>query len=400
MRFLDTNAVLLGRLEDEEFFAISSVTLEELESIKTNKNKTDEIKWRARKAVRWLNENQDKYMVVLYTTVCEELILANNLEITPDTKIIASAVMNEKDFPNSPDNKIVFVTEDLCCKLIAKNIFGLMVGSVFCEEEIFKGYKLIRGNTELINQALSSTEDWSINEYAIIQNIDDDSETEMRFDGTKFVSLKLPSSKYVKGKNALQRCALDILNNQDITIAAVLGGYGSGKSFLTTKMALYSVNEKGWQSTILGVREVVGEGKEIGFLPGDLEAKVESFFKPIAQQLDGGEFELESLKQRGALEVNTPYFMKGTTYNNTIMLVDEAEDLTEKQVRLVGTRVGSNSRIFFNGDYKQSVIKANTENALVKMCNEFKGNPMFACIYLGEDVRSTTSKMFANLFNE
>ena len=90
--------------------------------------------------------------------------------------------------------------------------------------------------------------------------------------------------------------------------------------------------------------------------------------------------------------------MKGTTYNDTIMLVDEAEDLDEKQLRLVGTRIGANSKIYLAGDFKQSVINTTDNNALIKMCNELKGNKMFGCVYLGEDVRSTTSKIFANLF--
>lgn len=400
MRFLDTNALLVGHLDGEEYFAISSVSLEELESIKVNKNKTEELRYKARRVIRWLNENHDRYKVVIYTTEMNSIIEDHSLEITPDNKIIACAVASEGFVPNAPNDRYIFVTNDLCCRLIAKNIFGLMVSATEEKEEIYKGYKLIKGNTELINLALSSTEDWVTNEYAVIQNTDDDSESEMRFDGEKFVALKLPSSKYIKGKNALQRCALDILNNPSITISAILGGYGSGKSHITMKMGLYCVNEKGWQSKLLGVREVLGEGAQIGYLPGTLEDKTQNFFLPLAQQLDGGEFELESLKQRGVLEVNTPFFMKGTTYNETVMVVDEAEDLSEKQIRLIGTRVGKDSRIFFNGDYKQSVIKATTDNALVKMCNAFKGNPMFGCIYLGEDVRSDTSKMFAHLFEE
>ena len=284
-----------------------------------------------------------------------------------------------------------------------KNIaryLGLEVCSVVGKENIYKGYKTIKGTSEQINIAMENIDfsDWNINEYLIIQNTDDDSEKEMRFDGERFVSLKLPSSKFIKAKNSLQRCALDILNNQDITIAAILGGYGSGKSFISMQMALYNVQEKGYQSKILGIRSPQGEGVDVGYLPGTLEDKTDNFFLPLVQQLNGGEFELESLKQRGVLESNIPYYLKGTTYNDTIMLVDEAEDLDEKQIRLVGTRVGSNSKIYFAGDYKQSVINTTTNNALVKMCNEFKGNKQFATIYLGEDVRSSTSKMFANLF--
>ena len=90
--------------------------------------------------------------------------------------------------------------------------------------------------------------------------------------------------------------------------------------------------------------------------------------------------------------------MKGTTYDNTVMVVDEAEDLSESQIRLIGTRIGENSRAFFSGDYAQSIKEKTILNPLVKMCEELKGNPMFGCIYLDEDVRSETSKMFANLF--
>ena len=105
-----------------------------------------------------------------------------------------------------------------------------------------------------------------------------------------------------------------------------------------------------------------------------------------------------SLKQQGLIESTIPYYMKGTTYNHTVIVADEAEDLTESQIKLIGTRLGSDSKIFFAGDYKQSLVSKSCNNALIKMCNEFKGNSKFACVYLGEDVRSETSKLFADLF--
>ena len=64
---------------------------------------------------------------------------------------------------------------------------------------------------------------------------------------------------------------------------------------------------------------------------------------------------------------------------------------------MIGTRVGENSRIFFTGDYKQSLIDTSTSNPLIEMCNTFKGKPNFACVCLNEDVRSETSKMFADM---
>lgn len=397
IRFLDTNAVLNTDLNKEENLVISSITLEELEKIKTNRNKTEEVKYKARKAIHWLDENQDKYNVIIFNQdIYEELNNSSGLaEYNADTYIMACCAYTKFN------NEVVFVTDDICCKVLAKNVFGLKVeGLKNKKENIYKGYKFIKGNTATINQVLSDTSEWLINEYAIIKNTDDGSGSEMRFDGEKFVALKLPPSKYIKGKNALQRCALDILNNQDITIAAILGGYGSGKTFLCMQMGLYSVREKGWQSKILGVREPQGEGKEVGYLPGELNSKTELFFAPLMQQLDGGEFELERLMQQGMLESNIPYYLKGTTYNDTVILVDEAEDLSDKQIRLIGTRLGEGSKIYLAGDYKQAVYNATETNALIRMCNAFKGDPKFACIYLGEDVRSTTSRMFADLFND
>ena len=336
-------------------------------------------------------------MLSYMTTQLKTAYLKKNMEITPDTKIVGSCA-----FVNAMKD-VVFVTDDIACKMIASKIFGLNVESV-CKDgnDIYKGYKIIRGNADKINFYMQNIDysDWHVNEYLIIENTDDNTFKEMRFDGFAFVTLKLPSSRYIKAKNSLQRCALDILNNPDITIAAILGGYGSGKTYLSMQMALYNVQEKGRASKILGVREVSGEGKEIGYLPGDIEDKVGKFFEPLTQSLNGGEFELQSLKMSGILDTNVPFFMKGTTYNQTIILCDEAEDLSESQIRLIGTRLGENSRIYLSGDYKQSLLNKTVNNPLIKMCNEFKGNEKFGCIYLGEDVRSETSKMFADLFEK
>ena len=396
IRFYDTNAII-SDCTDISNVIISSKTLDELENIKSSSHKDNDIKYKARVAVRAIREQKPEIVVVQKSDYdkIEEL----GLEITNDNLIIASAWRYTMMNVNAD---LVFVTNDVLAGLIAEEYFGLDVENLKeTNDNIYKGYKTIRGNSDIINKYMESIDynDWSVNEYLIIENTDDNTSKEMRFDGEKFVNLKLPSSKFIKGKNSLQRCALDILMNPDITVAAILGGYGSGKTFVSMQMALYNVVEKGNQAKILGVREVLGEGKEVGYLKGDFDSKTELFFLPLVQQLNGGEFELESLKQRGVIDTNIPFYMKGTTYNNTIIVVDEAEDLSEKQIRLIGTRLGENSKIYLAGDYKQSVVNTGTNNALIKMCNQFKGNKNFGCIYLGEDVRSETSKLFAEIFD-
>lgn len=263
----------------------------------------------------------------------------------------------------------------------------------------YKGYKKIVGTSDEINAYMSNHEGWAINEYLIIENTDTGKSSEMRFNGNDFVSLKLPPSKFIKGKNAQQRCALDMLFNKDIPICVLMGEYGSGKSFLSMQMALYAIREGGTQARILGVREPRGEGRELGYLPGDFNQKNEPWTLPLVQQLNGGDWELNSLRDRGQLEFNIPTYMKGTSYAETIMVIDEAEDLTKKQLKMIGTRVGNNSRIFFDGDYRQSA-NGDSYSPLLQMCELLRGNPLFACVTLEEDVRSETSRLFASLFED
>lgn len=394
-KFYDTNALLtLGEEIYDEKFYISSVTLEEIENIKTSSRKDEQVKYDARRAIKLLDENADKYEVVVYNDTCGEYLWDTQLEGSPDNKICACA---KHIIANKSDEDIVFVTDDICCRTIAKNVFDLNVEQAKPRQErIYKGYKSIKGNSEEITRFLSNT-GFLENEYVVIENTDNASCSEMRWSNGGFVALKLPPSKYIKAKNALQRCVLDMLFNPDITIATILGTYGSGKTFMAMQMALYAVLEKGRQSKIVGIREIIGEGKEPGYLPGDLDSKVGAFFNPLIQQLDGGVFQLEMLKQNGVLETEIPHFLKGTTYNHSILLCDEAEDLTKSQIKLIGTRLGENSRIFLVGDYKQSLLDKTEQNALINMCNQFKGNKRFACICLDDDVRSATSKMFAEL---
>lgn len=397
-KFYDTNALLMLQNIPVEEFYVSSITLHELEHIKTNKNKSDDVKYRARKITRLLDLNYNQYETIIYNNEISEYI---NSILILDLSISDNQIVGTAKFINDKFEEIIFVTNDICLKNIARSI-GLDVCSVEENEEIYKGYKTITGTTADINDTMKNIvlSDWNTNEYLIIKNTDDDSTKEMRFDGKNFVPLKLPPSKYIKAKNSLQRCALDALLNPDISTVAILGVCGSGKSFLCMQMALYHVTEKGNQSEILGIREIRGEGLSPGFLPGDLNDKTEFLFVPLAQQLNGGKFELESLKQQGIFNSQIPYYVKGNTFNSTIILTDEAEDLQESQIRLIGTRLGENSRIFLSGDYRQSVINKTNSNALIRMCNEFKGNKNFACVCLDEDVRSDASKMFAELFQK
>jgi predicted ribonuclease YlaK len=395
---LDTSALMENYMvfdkafEEYEQVIINIVTIEELDHLKENRDILRAKK--ARKALAHIERNKAFITFVTKKTVLDALKESSefNTYNPNDDIIVTCALLNNANL----------CTEDFGLKIKAEAI-GVECVDLIKKNRIYTGYQKYAFTTDEYNDFFAHKEDYykdfCINEYLIIEKVDEEGKTdEYRFDGTDFVRLKLPSSKTIKAKNALQRCALDMLNNNDIDICAVLGEVGSGKTFLALRMALNAVKEKGVQSKILGVRSPDGEGARIGFLRGDFEDKTKLFFLPLVQSLDGGEYELQELTDRGIFETMIPYYMKGTTYNDTIIVCDEAEDLSEKEVRLVGTRLGEGSRIFFSGDYNQAIMNATTSNPLIKMCDEFKGNPKFACICLDTDVRSDASKMFANLY--
>lgn len=396
---LDTSVLInhkdiIDRLINKYSIILSIVTIEELDNLKNNKDES--VAKRARRSSRSIEMYRNRINFSVNRFIHDYLIGTSNVDniFNKNDDIIVSCAFL---------NNAYLATDDLNLRIKA-NILGIKTVDFDQVDNIYKGYREFTFNIEEFNIFWEHRKDYFndfyCNEYICIKDKDDGSiKGEYRFDGNDLIRLKLPSSKVIKGKNFLQRCALDMLNNNDIPICAVLGLVGSGKSFLATRMALQGVTA-GKQGRVLGVREPVGEGHQIGYLKGDFEDKTKLFFEPFVQCLDGGEYELQMRIDKGEFETQVPYFLKGTTYDSTIIVVDEAEDLSEKQIRLIGTRLGEDSRIFFSGDFGQAIFDSSTSNPLVKMCEELKGNPKFACIYLDEDVRSEASKIFADLYKK
>ena len=112
-------------------------------------NKTEDIRFAARKAVRFLKDNSDKYRIIVYDILSSCDFTEYGLEDTPDNRIMRCAEY-ARDILGYKN--LVFVTNDILCKLIAKSYFNLDVESIDGKEEIYKGYKEVVGNTELINE--------------------------------------------------------------------------------------------------------------------------------------------------------------------------------------------------------------------------------------------------------
>lgn len=396
MNFYDTKALIRHYRSIKDEFIISSVTVKALRDIAESKSNDEDTREVAKKVIEFLCSHEDLYKCIHVNSAIKSIVRKFNLDESNDALLCACAKK-----ASEANEDMTFYVDDINCREIAK-LFKIKHNK-YKKEEVYKGYKYIECDSasmaEVLNLTNNSPYTWNENEFLIGHETDTNKSYEMRYFNGRFHSLRLPNDRDgIKGKNALQRCALDLLNNNSIPIVAILGGYGSGKTFLCMNMAVNSIkNSRYDKGKIIAVREPRGEGKDIGFLPGDVHNKIDNFFAPLEEQLDNGFMGMNDLKMNEELEVTIPYYIKGHTYNNAIMLVDEAEDLTAKQIRLIGTRLGENSRIFWSGDYKQSVINNSENNALVEMVNSLKNNPMFGCIYLDEDVRSSASKLYATL---
>lgn len=269
MKFYDTCA-LLNLLDNafEEDFYISSVTLKEIENIKTSYNKDSTIKYQARRLANLLLENENKYKVIS-SVLTEEQLTKFELENNNDNKIIYDAYSQA-----TPINPIHFMTMDLCAYHIAKQLKRQFPNEYFeiCYPKIkntdnYTGFKTFYGTPDdLVEfyQNLSDGEnhyDMLINEYMIIF----DKDTKEALDHWKWTEagfVQVPFSAFdsymfgkIKPKDAYQRCVMDSLKNNQLTLIG--GPAGSGKTLLSLSY-LFQELEKGRLDRIIMFVNPVG----------------------------------------------------------------------------------------------------------------------------------------------
>lgn len=391
--FVDTSAVLNPKFTFNFYTKVylPIIVIEEIDNLKNS----ERVGYLARQAIRNIN-NADN-VEILFDYKCTKSIY-RFLEHKNDNTILG---FFHDLYTNQKDCKLI--TDDYAMLIKAKAL-GLpcqMFEFESDKDNAYKGFKELSGNTEFINTFFEeikngiSNYNFLNNEYLILHNLDSNKTHEYRFKGDKFVDLKLPSSKVIKGVNSQQRCALDLLNNNDIPIKIIAGAYGSGKSYLTTKMGLYHIFDKGNYGKMLLLRNPLGSGEEIGFLPGNKEEKIADFFKCIEQYIDISITKDKNINDY--IKKDVPYYIKGMSYGSTYVLVDEAEDMDLKILKLIGSRIESDSCVIFCGDYKQSELKYQNSNGLYQLIEKLKGNPLVGIVVMDEDVRSEASKVFAEI---
>ena len=403
--FFDTNALL--NLQEKAFsekFIISQKTLEEIENIKTNSFKDKEIKYKARKCAHLLDENYGNFEVVLTTDAVLENISKFEIEISPDSIIISAAEIYQKC------NKvpIIFVTDDINAKCIARGVFGLNVKSsselnLITNMKEYTGYiDVVFSDQEMSDFYCNLAENkfgCKINEYLIIHKSDGEIVDYRRWNGSEFsaLSYKQINNTFlgkVKPRNPQQVIAFDMLQNKNQTIKVLSGKFGSGKDYIMIANALKLI-EDGKFEKLLYVRNAVGvkDANEIGYLPGSKDEKLRPYAMVLADHL-GGETGLEMQIMKGTIEIEHLGFIRGRDIKNTIIYCTEAENLTKEHVQLLIGRVGEGSALWMNGDFKQTdnpIFKMNS--GLLTTVSRFAGHEKFGYVKLEKTERSETAAM-------
>jgi phosphate starvation-inducible PhoH-like protein len=190
----------------------------------------------------------------------------------------------------------------------------------------------------------------------------------------------------IKPKTFHQKEYVDAIARHDITIS--IGPAGTGKTFLAVASAVAALKRREIERIIL-VRPVVEAGESLGFLPGDYQAKLDPYVRPVVDALYEmlGPEKTVKLQENGTIEVAPLAYMRGRTLNNAHVILDEAQNTTVLQMKMFLTRLGANAKAIVNGDITQIDLDPPSRSGLIAAQKILSSVAGIKFIYLGvEDV--------------
>ncbi|MEI6054928.1 MAG: PhoH family protein [Lentisphaerota bacterium] len=433
---LDTNVILhdsscIYQFQENDI-VIPITVIEELDKFKKG---NDSLNYHAREFLRALDDlsgdklfeegvqiraNSGKVMVKLEMPTAKALQDNFSIDI-PDHHILNTAYCFSKSLP---DRKVILVSKDVNLRLKAKAI-GLTAQDYKKDQvrnisTLYKGKRLEANTPEnIIDKLYTGNEEVSVeemgflgeplypNEFLILRNgkksalATYDASTKM----VKHID-KIPAYGIIP-RNAEQIFALHALLNPKIKLVSISGKAGTGKTLLALAGALE--RKKDFIQIYMGRPVVPLSNKDVGFLPGDIKAKLDPYMQPLYDNLgviqnqhpdtDAKNSKIKEFLDEKKLIIAPLSYIRGRSIVKTYFIVDEAQNLTPHEIKTIITRAGEGTKLVFTGDIYQidhPYLDCHS-NGLSYLIEKMQGQPLYAHIHLEKGERSELADLASNL---
>jgi phosphate starvation-inducible PhoH-like protein len=200
--------------------------------------------------------------------------------------------------------------------------------------------------------------------------------------------LKISENRDIYPKSINQRHYIRCMTSLDMTFG--IGPAGTGKTYLAAAAGVAALNKEEVKRIILA-RPAIEAGEKLGFLPGDMAAKVDPYLRPLYDALWDflGAEKVSRLIEKGVIEIAPLAFMRGRNHNDAFIILDEAQNTTTPQMKMFLTRMGNNSKVVVNGDITQIDLPSDRKSGLVEAIDLLSGIPGLSFVYFdkGDIVR-------------
>ncbi len=430
---IDTNVLLrdpyaIFSFEENEV-VIPLAVIEEIDDQKSNKA---DIGYNARETSRLLdglrkkgNLNEgielEEGGILRIAIDGKDLILPAGLSANKmDNRIVSTAIHLSKE---NPDRKVILISNDINLRLIG-NAFGISaeehLSSRLNDDQIFAGFHEIDVKSETIDRFYQEGEitpdeiiksDYSLSprEFVQLTAIDREKQSALgKFDGEKIVKLVHDKEKPsgISPQNREQTFAQELLLDDDVKLVTLSGRAGTGKTLLALAAGLFNVLEKKLYTRLLVARPVIPMGKDIGFLPGTKEDKLQPWMQPIFDNLDlifqqkkSSSFSYSQLTENDLLQIEALTYIRGRSIPNQYIIIDEAQNLSKHEIKTIVTRAGKESKIIFTGDPYQidNPYLDLHSNGLTYLAHKFRSQKIGGHIMLEQGERSELAEIASQI---